>query len=91
MALDDLRGVDTLGLDIGKDLADCAGHRALRGDHHLQRLSVVHHRTERLNELMQNRVSERRHRLAAVGVSGDCQAPPACPRSRPAAGARRSE
>ena len=77
MALDDLRGADALGLDIGEDLSDGVWRRTIRGDHHLKRLGVVHHRTERLNELMQNRVSQRRHRLAAAGVSGERQVPPA--------------
>jgi hypothetical protein len=77
MALDDLRGENALGLDIGEDLSDCVWRRTLGGDHQLKRLGIVHYRTEGLTELMCNRVSERRHGLAATGVSGECQAPPA--------------
>jgi hypothetical protein len=42
---------DALGLDVGQDLSDRVGRRTIRGDHHLQRLGVVHDRTERLTEL----------------------------------------
>ena len=77
MAIDDLRGVDALGLDVGQDLADRVGRRTIGGDHHLQRLGVVDHRAERLTELMGNRARQRRHRLAATGVGGERQVPPA--------------
>ncbi len=77
MAIDDLRGADALGLDVGQDLADRVGRRAIGGDHHLQRLRVVHHRTERLTELVGDRARQRRHRLAAAGVGGERQVPPA--------------
>ena len=77
MAIDDLRGADALGLDVGQDLSDRVGRRTIRGDHHLQRLGVVHDRTERLTELMSNRAGQRRHRLAATGVGGERQVPPA--------------
>ena len=77
MAIDDLRGEDALGLDIGQDLADRVGRRTIGGDHHLKRLGVVHHRAEGLTELMRNRAGQRRHRLAATGVGGERQVPPA--------------
>ena len=77
MALDDLRGEDAFGMDIGQDLSDCVRRRTIGGDHHLQRLGVVHHRTEGLTELMCDRAGQRRHRRAATGVSGECQVPPA--------------
>ena len=95
MAIDDLRGADALGLDVGQDLSHRVGRRTIGGDHHLKRLGVVHHRAEGLTELMCNRAGQRRHRLRgdwrrrrAPGSSGS--------RSRPAAvrgagtGARRS-
>ena len=77
MAIDDLRSAYALGLDVGQDLSDRVGRRTIRGDHHLQRLGVVHDRTERLTELMSNRAGQRRHRLAATRVSGERQVPPA--------------
>ena len=77
MAIDDLRGADALRLDIGQDLADRVGRRTIGGDHHLKRLGVVHDRTEGLTELMGNRAGQRRHRLAATGVGGERQVPPA--------------
>ena len=46
-------------------------------DHHLKRLGVVHHRAEGLTELVGNRAGQRRHRLAATGVGGERQVPPA--------------
>ena len=49
----------------------------LPGDHRLQRVRVVEHRTEGLTELVGDRRRERRHRLAAAGVSGERQVPPA--------------
>ena len=66
-----------LGLDIGQDLSDGVRRRTIGGDHPLKRFGVVHHRSEGLTELMCNRGSERRHRLAAAGVSGECQVPSA--------------
>ena len=54
-----------------------SGVAALAVDHHLQRLGVVHHRTERLSELMSNRGSQGGHRLAATGVGGEHQVFPA--------------
>ena len=65
------------GLDVGQDLADRVGRRTIGGDHHLKRLGVVHHRAEGLTELMCNRAGQRRHRLAATGVGGERQVPPA--------------
>ena len=69
--------LDALGLDIGQDLSHRVGRRTIGGDHHLKRLGVVHHRAERLTELMGNRARQRRHRLAAIGVGGERQVPPA--------------
>ena len=77
MAIDDLRGLDALRLDIGQDLADRVGCRTIVADHHLKRLGVVHHRIEGLTELMGDRAGQRRHRLAAIGVGGERQVPPA--------------
>ena len=45
MAIDDLRGLDALGPDIGQDLSDRVGRRTIGGDHHLKRLGVVDHRS----------------------------------------------
>ena len=77
MAVDDLRGAEALGLDIGQDLSYRVGRRTIAADHRLKRLRVVHHRTERLTELVRNRARERRHRLAPAGVSGERQVPAA--------------
>ena len=77
MPIDDLRGEDALALDIGQDLPHRVGSRPVGCDHHLQRLGVVHHRTERLSELMSYRGGQRRHRLAATGVGGESQVSPA--------------
>ena len=77
MALDDLRGEEAVGLDIGQDLFDRVRRRRIGRSHHLQRLGVVHHRTERLSELMSNRGSQGGHRLAATGVGGEHQVSPA--------------
>ena len=64
-------------LDVGKDLAHRVGRRTIGGDHHPTRLGVVDHRAEGLTELMGNRARQRRHRLAATGVGGERQVPPA--------------
>ena len=77
MAFDDLCGEDGFGLDIGQDLPCRVGRRPVGRDHHLKRLGVVHDRTERLPELMPYRSSQRRDRLAAIGVGGESQVPPA--------------
>ena len=77
MAIDDLRGLDALGLDVGQDLPYRVGRRTIGGDHHLKRLGVVDHRAEGLTELMCNRACQRRHRLTPTGVRGERQVPPA--------------
>ncbi len=77
VAIDDLRGAEALGVDIGQDLAYRVRRRPIARDHRLQRVRVVEHRTEGLTELMGDRARERRHRLAAAGVSGERQVPPA--------------
>ena len=71
MAIDDLRGAKALSLDIGHDLSDRVGRRPIARGHHLKRLRVVDHRAEGLTELMGNRASQRRHRLAPAGVSSE--------------------
>ena len=73
MPIDDLRGLDTFGLDIGEDLVHRAGRRLIGGDHHPTRLRVVDHRAERLTEFMRNRVRQRRHRLATTGVAASAR------------------
>ena len=83
MALDDLRGEDALGLDIGQDLFGRVRRRRIGRDHHQQRLGVVDHRTERLSELMSNRGRQGGHRLAATGVGGECEVSPAVDLSSP--------
>ena len=77
MPIDDLCGLDALGLDVGKDLAHRVGRRTIGGDHHPTRLGVVNHRAEGLTELMGNRARQRRHRQATTGVGGERQVPPA--------------
>ena len=77
MAVDDLRGERSLGLDIRQDLFDRDGGCALGSDHHLKRMGVVHHRAEGLSKLMRDRTGQRRHRLAPAGVGGQRQVPAA--------------
>jgi len=75
--INDLCGLDAFCLDVGKDLAYRLGRRAIGGNHLLQGMGVVNHRAERLTELMRDRICQRRHRLTAVGISGERQIPSA--------------
>ena len=77
IALDDLRRADALGAGYRRGSPHLSGRRTLGRDHHLERLGVVQNRAEWLAELMQNRVRERRHGLAAIGVGGERQVPAA--------------
>ena len=77
VAIDNLRGTDALGLNIGQDFSYRIGRGTIGRDYHLQRLRVVHYGAERLTELVSNRARQRRHRFPAVGVGGERQVPPA--------------
>jgi hypothetical protein len=59
MAIDDLRGLDALGPDLGQDLADRFWRRQVGGDHLLKRQAVGHHRTEWLTEILCDRAGQR--------------------------------
>ena len=78
MAIDDLRGVDALrsGYRSGS-LSIVSGRRTLAATIICSACGVVHHRAQGLTELMGNRAGQRRHRLAATGVGGERQVPPA--------------